>query len=137
MQIAMGYEIVWVPPNGVIKRHFGQVTGSEILAAVAKTHGHENFDTLSYVINDFRECTELRVSPVEIEEVAAIDNAAAAINPNIRIAVVAIHPDVISAANAYANDSFTVYAVRTFKTMDEARSWLGLSRTQSDTTSVR
>jgi hypothetical protein len=124
--MSMGYEISWEPPNGVIKRHFGEVTGGEMLAAISKTEGDERFDTLRYVINDFLDCTGLTVSPMEIVEIAAIDKAAAATNPNIRIAVVATHPDVVVAANNYADDPFTIYKTRVFASLSAARSWLGL-----------
>ncbi len=122
----MGYEISWEPPNGVIKRHFGGVTGSDVLAAITKTEGDERFETLRYVINDFLDCTGLTVSSIEIEEIAAIDHAAAATNPNIRVAVVATHPDVVATANSYANDPLTIYPTRVFSSMSVARSWLGL-----------
>lgn len=122
----MGYEISWEPPNGVIKRHFGEVTGSEVVAAIAKTEGDERFDTLRYVINDFLDCTGLTVSPLEIVEIAAIDHAAAATNPNIRVAIVATHPAVVATANSYANDPLTTYTTRIFSSMRAARSWLGL-----------
>jgi hypothetical protein len=127
----MCYEIEWKSPNGVIKRHFGQVTGSEIMAAVTTTEGDPRFDSLRYVINDFSDCTELKVSPREIAEIAAIDKAAAHSNPNIRIAFVATLQDVVAAANAYANDPFTTYATRVFSSTDEAKSWLGLRPAQS------
>jgi hypothetical protein len=122
----MGYEISWEPPNGVIKRHFGKVTGGEVLAANSKIEGDERFDTLRYVINDFLDCTELAVSPMEIVEIAAIDHAAAATNPDIRVAVVATHPDVVATASSYANDPLTTYTTRVFSSMSAARSWLGL-----------
>lgn len=121
----MGYEIVWEPPNGLIKRHFGHVTGREVLEAIRKAEADFRFDGLQYVINDFSGCTMLSVSPTEIEEIAAIDSAAAVSNSRIRIAIVATHPDVLAASNAYANDPLTPYESRVFRSMTEARSWLG------------
>uniref|UniRef100_Q47FG6 STAS/SEC14 domain-containing protein n=1 Tax=Dechloromonas aromatica (strain RCB) TaxID=159087 RepID=Q47FG6_DECAR len=123
----MGYEIKWVPPDGVIKRHFGQVTGSELIAAVAKTEGDARFDTLRYVINDFLDCTGLTASSTDVEEIAAIDKSAASINPYIRIAIVATLPEVVAIANAYMNDPFNIYTTRLFSAMDEAKSWLSCS----------
>jgi hypothetical protein len=110
----MGYEISWEPPNGVIKRHFGEVIGSEVLAAITKIEGDERFDTLRYVINDFLDCTGLTVSPVEIVEIAAIDNAAAATNPNIRVAT--------SSRQAAICGNFRISAARHFVPVD-CRSW--------------
>ena len=122
----MPCEIEWQMPNGVIKRHFGHVTGRELLSAVIETEADHRFDSLRYVINDFRDCTGLTVSQDDIVEIAAIDHAAAVTNPNIRIAVVGNHPDVVAAATAYANDPLTAFTLRLFGSMDEAQSWLGL-----------
>ncbi|MEW6514796.1 MAG: hypothetical protein AB1443_12440 [Pseudomonadota bacterium] len=122
----MGFEIVWEPPSGVIKRYFGQVTGRELLASVNDTEGDSRFDDLRYVINDFLDCAELEASSHEIEEIAAIDHSAASINPNIRIAIVAILPEVVAVANAYAHDPLNAYTTRVFRAMAEAKAWLGL-----------
>ncbi|MBS1132336.1 MAG: hypothetical protein H6R16_3338 [Proteobacteria bacterium] len=122
----MAYKISWDSPQGVVKRYFDQVTGAEVLAANTKVESDSRFDHLRYVINDFLGCTGLTVSLPEIEEIAAIDYSAALINPNIRIAMVATLPEVVAAANAYANDPLTTYTARVFTTMAEARTWLGL-----------
>jgi hypothetical protein len=81
---------------------------------------------LRYVIIDLRDCNGLEVSAVELVELAAIDNAAATMNPNIRVAVVATLPELVAAANAYANTPLTAYATRVFGTLAAAKSWLGL-----------
>ncbi len=120
----MGFEIIWQSPNGLIKRHFGHVTGSEIFAAVVRIEADSRFDTLRYVINDFSECTSISVAPGEIEEIAAIDHAASMSNPNIRIAIIATQPEVIAQGKAYANDPLTNYKTRVFSSIDEAEPWL-------------
>jgi hypothetical protein len=88
-----------------LKRHFGLVEGNDVL-----------------------DCTGVTASPPEIEEIAAIDRAAAIINPNIRIAMVATLPEVVVAANACANDTLTIYPTGVFCSMADARAWLGLSQ---------
>lgn len=120
----MGFEIVWQSPNALIKRHFGHVTGSEILAAIVRIEADSRFDTLRYVINDFSECTGVSVSATEMEEIAAIDHAAALTNPHIRIAIVATLPEVVAQSRAYVNDPLTTYKVCVFSSMAEAASWL-------------
>ncbi len=125
----MGYEVTWEPPNGVIKRYFGQVTGSDLLAAITKTEGDERFKALCYVINDFCDCTELDVSPVAFEEVAAIEQYASLTNPSIHVAIVATQPDVVAIANTFVNAPFNAYTTRIFNDMTEARSWLRLATT--------
>jgi len=87
------------------------------------------FDTLRYVINDFSECLGVSASTAEIEEIAAIDYAAAASNPNIKLAIVATHPEVLAASASYINDPLSPFKPRIFYSMDDARSWLRLHAT--------
>ncbi|NTV72159.1 MAG: hypothetical protein HGA71_18715 [Azonexaceae bacterium] len=123
----MNFEIIWEPPQGVVKRYFGHVTGNDVLVANTQIEADPRFDTLRYVINDFLGCTGVSISPAELEEIAAIDRSAATINPHIRIAMLTSHPEIIAAANAYANDTLTIYLTRVFSSMADARAWLGLS----------
>ncbi len=125
----MGFAVVWEQPSGLIKRHFGHVTGRDVLEANRMAEEDFRFDSLRYVINDFSECTQISVSPIEIEEISAVDRAAALTNPNIRLAIVATHPDVVAASTAYANDPLTPFATRVFGSINAARSWLGLGPT--------
>lgn len=125
----MGYEIVWEEPNGLVKRHFGHVTGKEVLDANCNIEKDSRFDALRYVINDFSECVGVSASITEIEEIAAIDYAAAASNPNIRLAIVATHPDVLVASARYISNPVSPFPARIFDSMDDARSWLGLHAT--------
>ncbi|NTV95392.1 MAG: hypothetical protein HGA75_08230 [Thiobacillus sp.] len=120
----MGYELIWEPPGGIVKRHFGGVTGQELLAAVLATEGDRRFDALRYVINDFTDCTGLSVADSELEEIAAIDRAAHALNARIRIAIVATLPEAVAAGSAYAGSPLNRYETRVFATMREARDWL-------------
>lgn len=120
----MGYDLHWEPPQGVVKRLFGQVSGAELIASGVQVEADPRFDALSYVINDFRDCTAVNVLPRQVEEMAAIDAVAALTNPRIRIAIVATHPEILAGAQAYASDPLTVYPTRLFATMDEARAWV-------------
>lgn len=119
----MGYEIHWESPRGVIKRLFGLVTGDELLASAVQVEADPHFDTLRYVINDFRDCTGLSVEAHQIEEMAAIDSVAAFTNPQINIAIVATLPEILVGADAYAMDPATVFPTRVFTSMDEAKAW--------------
>jgi hypothetical protein len=121
------FEIAWRQPNGLIKRYFNHVTGREVMDANVLAEADARFDNLHYVINDFRGCTSLTASPDEIDETAAIDNAASKSNPNIRIAIVATHPDVLAATNSYTKLQLNAFVIRIFSSMDDAYAWLGLS----------
>lgn len=120
----MPYEVNWMHPNGLIKRHFGHVTGKEVLEANEQAESDSRYDSLRYVINDFLDCTGLTVLPNEIDEISAIDKAASTSNPNIRIAIVATNPEVLAAANTYANNPLAAFTIRLFNSMQDAESWV-------------
>ena len=119
----MGYELIW-EPRGVIKRFFGPVTGQELYEAGTDTEGDARFEDYRYVINDFLGCTEFSVSDNIIEEIAAVDGAAAILNPNIRIAVVAKSPEILAAVTQYSESSMHPYATGVFSALADARAWL-------------
>ena len=122
----MGYELSW-ESRGAVKRFFGHVTGNDILKSVVQIESDERFDEMRWVINDFLETTGLTVSPSELDEIAAIDGAAALVNPKIRIAIVTTNPDLISASDQYANSPMNSFPTRIFPTQAEARAWLGVT----------
>jgi hypothetical protein len=123
----MSYELIW-QARGVIKRFFGNVTAGEVQQATYKVEGHKHFDDVRYVLNDFLSCDSFSFVNDEVDEMAAIDGAAARINPNLRVAVVATLADVIAAAEHYASSELNKYPTRIFATLDDARKWLGVPR---------
>ncbi len=119
----MAYEIVW-EPKGAVKRFFGHVSDTEVLQAGLDIECDRRFDQLSFVINDFLACDGFSVSEGTVEEISAIDNAAALSNPRIRIAVIATAPEIVAAAEQYAASPMNVYATRIFPNPADARKWL-------------
>ncbi len=121
----MGYELSWTQ-KGVFRRFFGNVTSDELLRSVVEVEGDYRFDDLRYAILDFRECTGYSISSEMMESIAAIDGAAAMVNPKIRIAVIATSSEMIALAQEYIDSPFNAYPTRIFATLDEAKVWLGL-----------
>ena len=107
-----------------MKRFSAQVTSDELRRATSEVECNPRFDDIRYVINDFLECTNFSYSPAVVEEIAAVDGAAALANENISIAVVATLKDVIQATNQYAGSDLHPYSTRVFSTLKEARDWL-------------
>jgi hypothetical protein len=120
----VSYEINW-EPRGVVKRYFGCLTGHDLLQAVVDTEADARFDDYRYVINDFLAIEAVDLADADIEQIAAIDKAAARINPNIRIAIVATLPEVLALANQYVDSPLGAYPTRVFARMTDARAWLG------------
>lgn len=66
----------------------GIVTGEEIIEAHKEIYKQENLKKQKYQIIDRTKCLKYQVTSEEIEKIAQIDNKAAEINPNIKIALV-------------------------------------------------
>jgi hypothetical protein len=121
----MGHEIQW-KTGGVVRRFFGHVTGNELLAVVVEIQADERFDSLRYVINDYRDVTGFTLTPEVIDEISAIDGAAAITNPRIRVATVATAPAISAISAQFANSPLNPYLTHFFESMTEAMAWLAL-----------
>lgn len=124
----MPYELVW-QPSGVVKRFFGWVTGVDLIRSLEQSEADSRFDTLRYVINDFLDIDGIRmetIGPDLIEELAAIDHAAAGINPNIQIAIVAKDNNLSTLAQGYIDSDLRSYPTQLFSTLSAAEAWLKL-----------
>jgi len=126
----VSYEIIW-EPRGVIKLYSALVTDNEMIQSVVDTEKDARFDELRYVINDFLGITGISMTKDSVEEISVRDRGAACTNPNIRIAVVATHPEIIALTIAYANSPLNAYPTKIFATLAEARSWLGQANPHS------
>ncbi|MCX2862513.1 hypothetical protein OOZ63_11735 [Paucibacter sp. PLA-PC-4] len=119
----MSYEVVW-EPRGALKRFEGVVSSADLIRSVVETEADARFDSLRFVINDFRDVSRIDFDAEDVSEVATIDLGASRTNPSIRIAVVATNAEVIALAEHYANSPLNVYPTQIFATMEAARAWV-------------
>lgn len=120
----MPYKNIW-ERDGVYRRYSNSITGKEVLQAVQDVHGHELFDSIRYVINDFLEVTKHDVSLHDIKSLAAIDKAAALTNPNIKIAIVTTMPTIQTLSSLYGElINKSPFTCKIFSCLDEARKWV-------------
>lgn len=113
-----------IEPEGVRINWCGHVRGQDMIRFLAHIHGHEAFDGLRYKLHDFSACTGLSFASEEIEEIAALDAAAAYTNPRIRIAIVSGHPRVARGIAHYAQLGLSPFVIRQFASIHNARVWL-------------
>lgn len=86
-------------------------------------HASPEFDFARYSIHDFSECDHFACDQNEIQYSSALDGAAAILNPNIKIAIVAANTEIINVIDAYMKTNLSPYSLRFFSSMDEARAW--------------
>lgn len=119
----MPYKISW-DHNTVHARYFGHVTDREVAMFSREVQGDERFESLRYVVEDFRECNELTYSDRVLEELSATDAAAGHTNPRIKIAVITRQQKVMEMVNAYISKGYSIYPLRHFPSPDLADRWL-------------
>lgn len=110
--------------QGLVRRLYGCLTADELAQSAAIVQADPRFDEMRYIINDCRDCDGVSVSSDAIEEIAAIDGAAARVNNKIRIATVSVDPEVLAITDMYESADYVPFVCQNFSTMDEAREWL-------------
>lgn len=119
----MPFDVSSEPPAGLYVRHHGCLTDADLVQFTQSTHAGSSFTTLRYIIHDTRACTGAAYSASKVEEVVATDMAAALSNARIKLAVVAVHPDVVAMARSYMDSPLVAYPIRLFESAEAARRW--------------
>ncbi len=126
----MPYQIHW-EDRGVAYKYEGQASEADIAAATRHVQADARFDRLLYSLHDFLACESFTFSPAAMEELAAV-NAAAARSlraGKLAIAVVTEMEEVVAAIHAYVASGLSAHDFRIFKSVDPARAWLkGMTR---------
>ena len=116
------YQLIW---NGkeLTQRYFGKSNIAEVRQSIYELQGDYRFDEVTDSYLDFTDCQEFIIQEGVIDEIAALDSAAAISNPKIRIAVISDNTDVIEAARAYLSTGMSSYPLTIFSSIADAQSW--------------
>lgn len=117
------YRLTW-EPRGVYRAYLGDVTIAERLASFNEILGNPRFDDLYYTITDYLAVRGYEVTRDATAEIGALHIGALATNPRIRIAAVAVRPDVLAAIADLQSQRFFTQPYRVFATLEEARRWV-------------
>ncbi|WP_371324475.1 hypothetical protein VX159_02820 [Dechloromonas sp. ZY10] len=120
----MPFSLRW-EAGGVVKHHYGHLTGSELVAGAVAVSSDPRYDRLRYIINDFRAVTSDDISLSDIEHYASLRIGAALSNRNVLSPFVATSEPGLSVARmlqqpTYRND----HPVEIFPDLDSAQAWL-------------
>lgn len=118
----MTFVIHW-ETHGVYRQYHGHIGGDELLTSVQRVESDARFDGLRYVINDCLGVLGIDIPDTTIHLLAAIDQAAALSNPNIRIAVVATDRQIQALSQLYAGTQ-RGYPLAVFPDLAAARAWV-------------
>ncbi len=119
----MPHETDWAD-RGIEWRYFGHVTPDEARAADQAFYSDPRSDHAQYQLVDLRDVTQLDFPEPDQRLSAAIDGAASFSVPWVRVAFVVPDGRFDEALETYVElISKTSWSARTFRDVDEARSW--------------
>jgi hypothetical protein len=122
----MAYSHIW-EPHGVHLKIWGDTSGDEVDTAIDLIRRSPELPKLLYVISDFLEVNEFRVTNYQTLIVAAHDHwVKDLVNRQLKIALVGSKEEVLAAFQLYATSPLiqNTLDVRVFMDLDEARSWV-------------
>lgn len=124
--LAIPIELEFLDDGGMLFVATGTVTGRDLLEANATVYETREKTLASvYQVCDYRGVETVDVSIGDIRRLAERDMRAAAINPNIIIAVVGDTDHIYGLIRMWqAYTSEVPFVTRVFRTMDEARHWM-------------
>lgn len=118
-------EIIW-GDRGVIRRVRGSVRLWELDASAMQIEGSPNFDNIRFVIHDFSECDEFRVTQDEIDIMTARASVAFERHRQFRVAFVGRHPMVQRFVDSFVELAITEHPCRRFDTLSQAQQFIAL-----------
>lgn len=114
-------------PHGVVMEFWGVVSGDEFVTAAQDVAVDPEFDTLQFVIVDFRKVDAHTVGEAALQDVAAVRIGSHFTNPNVRIVIVTRDDLVAQLAQSAAVIPFVgSRAAKVFSTIIHARAWLAM-----------
>jgi hypothetical protein len=115
-------EHVWLE-HGIVRWHIGEVSARQYHDSGVQLRADDRFGSMSYIIDDFIDCSSLP----DAELVLAAPVAAhgdAALNPDFRHAIVSSSAALRERAYRMAIKGMASPAIMKFSCMDKARDWV-------------
>jgi len=127
----LSYQISW-EKHGVVEKFYDFITPRELISCNEDVCRDSRFDAIKYQLFDLAEVklaetTDTAKALRLVQRIAAIDNAAAKSNPNVKIAVVTRIESLGSLASFYSLElSDSSWVCEIFETEEAAREWLAV-----------
>lgn len=114
--------------RGVVLTISGALVGEEIISVVKGVYESERFLGARYKIADLNEMTDINISALDIGELVKLREAIAGKVPDVKVAVVSLHPLVTTYTSMYASwTEDSSWQVKQFAEINQARQWINSS----------
>lgn len=115
-------EHVWLE-HGIVRWHIGAVSALQYLESGAQLREDERFASMSYIIDDFVDCSALPDAEIVMASQTTAA-AGAAVNPDFRHAIVSSSAALRERAYRMAVKGMGSPAIMKFSCMDKVRDWV-------------
>jgi hypothetical protein len=120
----MSYKLTW-EDKGALAHFKDAVNDQDLKEIVSRFYGHENFDSINYLLIDFLEVDMFGVASKTLRHIGAMDRAAAMSNPRVKVAMVTDNAAFIDQLSSYEKASQgSPWPLCYFTSTEEAREWI-------------
>jgi hypothetical protein len=110
----------------------GVISGEQLIRQTEKTYASDAVSQLQYRIIDLRGVHRMDITADQMQKLAELDRKAAERCPGTKIAIVASHDLTFGLSRIYSAYAQSAnLQARIFRTLDEARAWIGESANAS------
>ena len=121
----MPVETIYLKDGGVLVKGVGIVTGDELIACLAEIYETPaKIKAIRYQLGDFTEADKVAVSGADVQQMAAQDKEASAINPDMLIATVGSTTVLYGLSRMWELYVAETLETHVFRTVEEAQKWL-------------
>ena len=120
----MAYQLIW-EDNGVIAHFKGSINDLELREIVSKFYGNESFDSIKHLLINFLEVEKFDISDNALQQIGAMDSAAALTNPNVRVVMVVNNIAFLERLSSYEKISQdSPWPLCYFDSVKKAQEWI-------------
>ena len=109
--------------RGVHKEFSGAVTADEFVRSTEVVQADPRFDSLRYIIVDYRDVTAYEIDNDAVDLVTAWRIGSYSSNPKIRLAFIAVDERLADAIKQAIEHDSLPFSSKFFSTIDQAREW--------------
>ena len=120
----MSYKLIW-ESKGLLVKHYGTYSISNILFAINEIYGDERFDEINYQIMDLSEVDEITVSADDVDMIVDHEINPLKSNPNVKFVFVSTNKVMPELVVEYKRiGKHLPWEIKLFATLEEAREWI-------------
>lgn len=111
--------------EGLYRQFTGNIGGDEILESNFELHTSPNFETIKYIINDFRGITGHSINSTHTKIYALTDNIISNTKGELSIALIVTQAPLLVLAELYREQmTGKLFTCEIFQNVEDARKWI-------------